>query len=131
MMPKRVRNFGRQGAVLYFLRAMILIDLAVGGVVVVIALLLRWHTPYEFGTGLIWAGLSLIAVAGLTATGGLAGRADDINAYSLTGAGNMSDHLKNFAQHIDSTLGFMVVVLAAAVVLVVLGFIFQIAVARG
>jgi hypothetical protein len=120
-----MKEHGIMVAILRIARTVILIVVIVFAIVGVIGLVLRWHTPAQFSSAFNWAGAILVIFGVLTLSGGITTDAGDLVAYSLTGAGNMSEHLKRLAQNRLSRHGCLIVLLLAAVLPVLVGFLLK------
>lgn len=117
---------GYAESILRFLRAVILTDAIVAVMVGIITVLLDLHTIEAYGTLLAWAGIAVIVLAALLGMGGLSSRFQDVGAFSLSGAGNMSENLQRIAEAGQSSLGCFSLLLVAGIVLVAVGYILQI-----
>jgi len=116
---------GSAEIILRFLRTVLLTDVILAVIVGVITLLLDLHTLEAYGTLLVWAGVAVLILAGLLGIGGLSSRMKDVGAYSLSGAGNMSENLQRVAESGRSSLGCFSLLLVAGIVLVAIGTILQ------
>lgn len=117
---------GSAEIILRFLRTVLLIDVIVAVIVGVMTLLLDLHTLEAYGTLLVWAGVAVMILAGLLGIGGLSSRMEDVGAYSLSGAGNMSENLRRIAESGQSSLGCFSLLLVAGMALVAIGKFLQI-----
>ncbi|HEU0295278.1 MAG TPA: hypothetical protein VFR47_21235 [Anaerolineales bacterium] len=117
---------GSAEAILRFLRAVILIDVIVAVIVGVISLLLDLHTLEAYGTLLVWAAVVVMLIACVIGIGGIASRMEDVGAYNLSGAGNMSENLRRVAEAGQSSVGCFSLLLVAGISLAAIGYILQI-----
>jgi uncharacterized membrane protein len=104
----------------------ILTDMIVAVIVGIIGLLLDLHTFEAYGTLLVWAGVAVIVLACLLGMGGVSSRIQDVGAFSLSGAGNMSENLQRIAEAGQSSLGCFSLLLFAGIALVTIGDLLQI-----
>jgi hypothetical protein len=81
-------------AILSLLRNAILINLVLLLVAGLFCLVFRLNTLYQYGTVLRYVGLGVFLVALLTLAGGITTEPMDLAAFSATGAGDTSDHIK-------------------------------------
>jgi hypothetical protein len=81
-------------AILSLLRNAILIDLVLLLVAGLFYLVFRLNILYQYGTVLRYVGLGVFLVALLTLAGGITTEPMDLAAFSVTGAGDTSDHIK-------------------------------------
>jgi len=117
---------GSAEIILRFLRTVLLTDVILAVIVGVITLLLDLHTVEAYGTLLVWAGVALMILSAVLGIGGLSSRMEDVGAYSLSGAGNMSENLRRIAESGQSSLGCFSLLLVAGIVLAATGYILQI-----
>ena len=117
---------GSAEIILRFLRTVLVIDVILAVIVGVITLLLDLHTVEAYGTLLVWAGVALMILSAVLGIGGLSSRMEDVGAYSLSGAGNMSENLRRIAESGQSSLGCFSLLLVAGIVLAATGYILQI-----
>lgn len=104
-----------------FFRGMLLIDVIVALIVGVISLFLDLPTWLAYGTLLRRAGLALIVLAGVLTVGGLSSRLQDVGAYNLSKAGNMSENLYQVAEAGRSSIGCSLLLLLTGISLLALG----------
>ena len=109
--------------ILRFLRMVFIIDATLAGIVGLIGLLMGWRTVEAYGSALIWTGMIVIFIAALTGAGGLTARAGDIGAYTLSGAGNMSENMLQMAESRLNSLGCLFLMLVAGLGLVAIGYL--------
>ena len=117
---------GSAEAILRFLRSVIVIDAIVAVIVGVISLLLDLHTLEAYGTPMVWTGVAVIVLACVLGIGGLSSRMEDVGAYNLSGAGNMSENLRRVAEAGQSSAGCFALLLVAGILLAAIGYILQI-----
>jgi hypothetical protein len=72
-----------------------------------------------------WAGTFILVVAVFIAVGGFFSKADDLTAFSLSGAGKMDDHVKNIRSAGQIRLGFMILGIVNGVLPILIGFLLQ------
>ena len=121
-----MKQQGSAEIILRFLRTVLLTDVILAVIVGVITLLLDLHTVEAYGTLLVWAGVALMILSAVLGIGGLSSRMEDVGAYSLSGAGNMSENLRRIAEAGQSSLGCFSLLLIAGIVLAAIGYILQI-----
>ena len=103
---------------------MILIDAILTGIVGLIGFVLGWRTAETYGTALLWVGMIVLFFACFIGVGGFSARAGDVGAYSLSGAGDMSENLMRIAESRQSSLGCFFLLLFAGIGLIALGYLF-------
>ena len=123
MNTRRMKGQGYAEVMLRFLRTVILIDAILTGVLGLIGLLLGWRTVMEYGNALIWTGMILMFIAAFLGAGGLNARAGDIAAYTLSGAGNMSENIRQVAESRRSSLGCLFLMLVTGLGLIAIGYL--------
>ena len=89
-----MKEQGSAKVILRFLRNVLLTDAILAVIVGVITLLLDLHTLEAYGTLLVWASVVVLLLACVLGIGGISARIQDVGAYSLSGAGNMSENLQ-------------------------------------
>lgn len=120
------------GIVLRFVRGLLLTDVIVALIVAIISLLLDLHTWLAYGTLLVWAASALIVLAGVLTVGGLSSRLQDVGAYNLSHAGDMSENLYQVAESGRNSIGCSLLLLLAGISLLALGkFLQAIAILNG
>lgn len=112
--------------ILRFVRTILLIDLIIAVIVALVCFFLELRTMGAYGTVLVWVGVGVMMFAGITGMGGFASRTEDAAAFSLSGAGNMIDHLQRITDARSSNLGCFVHMIAAACLLIGIGYLVQI-----
>jgi hypothetical protein len=112
--------------ILRFLRTILLIDLVLAVIVALVCFFLDLRTMEAYGTVLVWVGVGVMMFAGITGVGGFASRGEDAVAYSLSGAGNMIENLQRITDARTSNLGCFAHLIAAAIVLIAVGYLIQI-----
>ena len=120
-----LKNEGRAEVILQFLRSVLLLDVILAVMVGGITLLLDLHTLEAYGTLLRWAGMALMLLACVLGIGGLSSRMQDVGAYSLSGAGNMSENLQRIAEAGQSSFGCFSFLLVTGISLMAIGYIVQ------
>ena len=120
---RRMKGQGHAEVILRFLRTVILSDAILTGVVGLIGLLLRWRTVTQYGNALTWMGMLVIFAAAFLGAGGLNARAGDLAAYTVSGAGNMSENINQVAESRRSSLGCLFLMLAVGLGLIAIGYL--------
>lgn len=118
-----MKKQGYTEVLLHFLGRVILIDAILAGVVGLVSFILGWRTVELYSTALIRAGMIVIVFAAFIGIGGYSARAEDAGAYSLSGAGNMTENLMQIAGSGRKSLGCFLLLLLAGLGLVVLGYL--------
>ena len=113
------------GIILHFARGLLFIDVTVAVTVELISWFLDLHTLLAYGTLLAWAGVALIVLAAMLVMGGLSSRLQDIGAYNLSRAGDISENLRQVAEAGRSSIGCSLLLLLAGISLLALGNILQ------
>ena len=106
-------------------RTILVIDLFFVLVVGIACLLLDLRTLEAYGTLLVWVGVAVLVLTALMGIGGVASRSQDIQAYSLSGAGDMSENLKRIAEAGRSSLGCFNQFIVVGISLIALGYLIQ------
>ena len=101
----------------------ILIDVVLAVVVGLVSFVLDWRTVETYGTALIRTGVIAMFLAAFIGIGGYSARAGDAGAYSLSGAGNMSENLMHIAESGRSSLGCFFLLLLSGLGLVLIGYL--------
>lgn len=115
----------RSKIVLRFVHRVLYTDLILAALIAILSYFLEIRTLEGYGTLLSWAGIAVMGFACLAAIGGFASRTTDIGAFSLSGAGNMSEQLKHVADARHSSLGCFTLLLSIGFGLIVIGNLFQ------
>jgi uncharacterized membrane protein len=113
-------------AVLRFVRSILLIDLSLAMLVALACFFLDLWTFKAYGTVLVWVGVAVIVFAALTGVGGFASRVEDITAFSLSGAGNMFENLRQITDARQSNLGCFLLLALAGIGLIAMGYLIQV-----
>ena len=108
-----------------FLQTILLVDVIVAVIVWIVTILLDLHTLEAYGTVLGWASGALILAACILAIGRVSSRMEDVGAYALSGAGDMSENLQRIAEAGQSSVGCATLLLLAGVSLTLIGYILQ------
>jgi hypothetical protein len=108
-------------------RTVLMVDLFFAIIVGIACFMLDLWTPEAYGTLLVWAGAAVLVLTALMGIGGVASRSQDIQAYSLSGAGDMSENLRRIAEAGQSSLGCFVQFILISISLIVLGYLIQFA----
>ena len=106
---------------LRFVRTVLLIDVVLAVVLALIIFLLGWRTLEAYGFLLNRTGVILLLFGCLIGIGGFSARTSDVSAYSLSGAGNMSENLMHIAESRQSSLGCFFLLLVAGLGLMAMG----------
>jgi ABC-type Mn2+/Zn2+ transport system permease subunit len=114
------------GVIRRFLRTAILIDASLSLIVGLISFAVGWRNPEAYGTTLVRTGMLVILVACLIAAGGLSSRVQDATAFSLSGAGNMAENLRQISEARQSSLGCVFLLVISGIGLVMIGYLLQI-----
>ena len=109
--------------ILRFLRAVLRLDASLGGMVGLIGLLRGWHTWEAYGSALVWTGTIVMFVGALIGAGGLSARAEDVGAYTRSGAGNMTENMLQMAESRSSSLGCLFLLMIAGLGLIGVGYL--------
>ena len=112
---------GYAEVILRFVRTVLLIDAVLAGVVTLIIFLLGWRTPEVYGLVLNRTGAILLLFGCFIGIGGFSARTSDLGAYSISGAGNMSENLMHIAESRQSSLGCFFLLLVAGLGLMAIG----------
>jgi hypothetical protein len=107
--------------ILRFVRTVLLIDSVLAGVVSLIIFALGWRTPEAYGIALNRTGVIILLFGCFIGIGGFSARTSDVGAYSISGAGDMSENLMHIAESRQSSLGCFFLLLVAGVGLIALG----------
>src|SRR5688500_1794003 len=100
-----MKNQGYADIILRSVRTIIFIDASFAVLVGLVGFALGWHTFEAYGMGLMWAGTALIFFSCLIGMGGVSSSLEDMRAFWLSGAGNMSDNLRQISEARRSSLG--------------------------
>jgi hypothetical protein len=112
---------GYAEVILRFGRTVLLIDAVLAGVAALIIFLLGWRTPEAYRFALNRTGVILLLFGCLIGIGGFSARTSDVGAYTISGAGNMSENLMHIAEARHSSLGCFFLLLVAGLGLMALG----------
>jgi hypothetical protein len=118
-----MKEQGYAELILRFLRTVIILDTIITGVVGLIGILVRWRTVMEYSNALIWTGMILIFIAAFLGAGGLSARSGDLAAYTLSGAGNLSENIRHVAESRRSSLGCLFLMLVTGLGLIAIGYL--------
>ncbi|MFT3891505.1 MAG: hypothetical protein QM730_07730 [Anaerolineales bacterium] len=106
-------------------RTILMADLFFAMVVGVACVVLDLYTLEAYGTLLVWVGAAVLILTSLMGIGGVASRSQDIQAFSLSGAGDMSENLKRIAESGRSSLGCFIQFILISISLIALGYLVQ------
>ena len=118
-----MKKQGYTGVIVHFLRSALLIDAILAVIVGLVSFALGFRTLEAYGTLLIWTGMGLILISCIIGVGSFASRTEDVAAFSLSRAGNMSENLKQIAESSRSSFGCFLQLLVAGFGLVALGYL--------
>lgn len=121
-----MKKDGIQSIVLHFVRTILVADLILAALVGLICYLFDFRTFLAYGTFLVWVGYALIIFGALTGIGGFVSRSEDATAFALSGAGSMIENLQRITDARSSNLGCFAHLIAAAIVLIAVGYLIQI-----
>lgn len=121
-----MKQEGTARFVLRIVRNVLLADLILATLVGIACYVFDLRTYEAYGTLLVWVGWTLIILACLTGIGGFASRTHDVAAYSRSGAGNMTDNLRQITDARSSNLGCFLHLILIGVGLLALGNLLQI-----
>ena len=121
-----MKNQGYAEIILRSVRTIILIDASFTVLVGLVGFVLGWHTFESYGMGLMWAGTALIFFSCLIGMGGVSSSLEDMRAFWLSGAGNMSDNLRQISEARRSSLGCFFFLLVAGIGLLILAYLIPI-----
>ena len=108
-----------------FLRPVLVIDAVIAVVVGILCVFLDLYTLEAYGTLLVWAGLAVFLIACVIGIGGVASRLEDVHAFHLSRAGNMSENLRRVAESGQSSVGCFALLLLAGISLIAIGYFLQ------
>jgi hypothetical protein len=109
-----------------FIRKVLLTDLILAILMGFISYFLEIRTLEGYGTLLTWAGAAVMGFACLVAIGGFASRTQDYGAFTVSGAGNMFEHLEHISDARQSSLGCFALFMSIGLGLVAIGDLLQI-----
>ena len=118
-----MKKQGYADVMLRFISRVILLDAALAGVVGLASFLFGWRTVEAYTTALIRVGVMVILFATFIGIGGYSARARDAGAYSVSGAGNMSENLIHIAESGRSSLGCFFLLLLTGLGLILIGYL--------
>ena len=108
-----------------FVRAVAIVDAVSIVAVAGVCWLGGWRAPAQVGHALTWASLLVVIAAALLINGGTVTHSEDLKAYTRTGAGNISDQMRQQDETLDGSTGLIMRLFASAAVLLVLGVVLQ------
>ena len=106
-------------------RIVLLVDLFFAIAVGIACILLNLWTLEAYGTLLVWAGVAVLVITTLMGIGGFASRANDLRAFSMTGAGDMSENMRHIAEAKQSSLGCFIQFILIGISLIAVGYLIQ------
>lgn len=107
-------------------RTILMADLALAVLVGVACFFLDLDTFEAYGTLLVWVGAAVTFLASLTGIGGFASRNQDMVAFSISRAGDMSENLLRIAETRQSSLGCFLQFVLVGIGLIAFGYLVQI-----
>lgn len=101
----------------HFLRTVVIVDLGMAAFVAAVGLLLGWHSPREFGEGLIYAGVGacLVGAASVITSLGLSRGADYQLAQSV-GVHSIDENVREAMKESKESYSFLWLMATVAVV---------------
>ena len=112
-------------AIRRFLRPVLVMDAVIAVIIGILCVFLELYTLEAFGTLLVWTGLAVFLIACVIGIGGIASRLEDMNAFHISRAGNMSENLRRVAESGQSSMGCFALLLLAGISLVAIGYFLQ------
>ena len=107
-------------------RSVLMADLFFGIAVGIACFMLDLWSLEAYGTLLVWVGVAVLVLTSLMGIGGVASRSQDIQAFSLSGAGDMSENLKRIAESGRSSLGCFTQFIVVGISLILFGYLIQV-----
>jgi hypothetical protein len=86
----------------------VIIQLVISAFVLILCWLIGWFFPYTFGLVFTWVGALILLVVGFILFSGILSGAEDLTAYSYSGAGKMLDHIINGQKAKSPRVVFMI-----------------------
>ena len=93
--------------VVKYLKRTAIIQLSISVLTLLLCWLMGWLYLYTVGVVFMWIGIIILAIFVFLSFGGVFSGAEDLTAFSLSGAGKMQDHLKRVRNTDTSRLGFL------------------------
>jgi hypothetical protein len=112
--------------ILRFARSILVEASILAGLTALGCYLLRIRSLEGYGILLGWVGMAVLLFAALTGIGGFASRVQDVSAFTLSGAGNMNDHMRHVVESRSSNLGCFIQLLCVGIMLIALGNLLQV-----
>lgn len=106
-------------------RTALVADLFFAIVVGIACFMLDLRSPEAYGTLLVWVGVAVLVLTTLMGIGGFTSRADDLRAFSMTGAGDMTENIRRIAESKQSSIGCFIQFILIGVSLIALGYLIQ------
>ena len=111
--------------VLRYIRLTAILQVGLSVVVVLISLVFGLLNPFALGTVFTFAGAIILALAFFLTVGGFFSKAEDLTAFSLTGVGNMHNHIRNVRHAGQDRLVFIILGIVNGVLPILIGFLLQ------
>jgi hypothetical protein len=112
-------------AIRRFLRPVLVMDAVLAMIAGIVCVFLELYTLEAYGTLLVWAGMAVFLVACVIGIGGIAARLEDVHAFHVSRAGNMSENLRRVAESGQSSEGCFALLLLTGISLMAIGYILQ------
>ncbi len=106
-------------------RKILITDLILAALLGLVCFVLMIRTLGAYSIVLSWAGGAILIFACFTAVGGFSARVQDAAAYTMTGAGDMYDNLRQIAKSRSSNLGYLLQMLLMGFGLIGISYIIQ------
>jgi hypothetical protein len=118
-----MRKQGLRDVLSRLLRTAILTDVILAMIIGLLSFLLGFRSMEAFETFLTWAGFGLIFFACFISVGGVSARVQDISAFQISRAGDLSENLMRISESGRSSFGCFLLLLIAGLGLVVLAYL--------
>lgn len=107
---------------LYFLRTVILIDLALFAVVALVSLFVGWHTLVQYGQGVIWGSLLAFLVGASSVVTGMGlSKSPDYQYAQSVGQDKMSENVRQAMKEGHASYGFLLLMTCVGAVAFLVG----------
>jgi hypothetical protein len=107
------------------IRSTVIIQFGVSAFVLLLCWLLDWFYLFTIGLVFTWVGMFILAVCAFVVFGGLLSRAEDLTAFSLSGAGKMGDHMNNVQGAFSGRLVFVIFGFVNSFIPILIGYLLQ------
>jgi hypothetical protein len=111
--------------IVHFLRKLIIVDLIIFVGSAGLNYLLGWHTLWDYGNTVMWAGIIIVVLVGMNAVGATGLRGSHLGGLSVSHTKNMDKHTQQWAALEDSRIGQAIQYLLIAAVPIIVGTILQ------